>query len=136
MKKILARALALALAAGLFALGTPPQVKAGPGGCGRSDTLTPYAFEEIDVSSTAKTLTQATVFPDGLTGGVLAVCFVEDDAIRYRADGLAPTASVGILTAVNTSFTVCGANSLKKFRMIRVTTDADVSCMYYREGDQ
>lgn len=113
---------------------TPAQ--AGPGGCTNAASLAPFAFEEIDVSSTAKGFTTATAFPDGLKGADLAVAFVEDDAVRYRADGIAPTATVGILVAVNTSFTVCGEASIRRFRMIRQTTDADVSVMYYRDGDQ
>ena len=42
---------------------------AAPGNCTNANFLTPFAFEELSVSSTAVPLTQATVFPDGLTPG-------------------------------------------------------------------
>jgi hypothetical protein len=128
VRKILAGLVVLAL------VNIAPAVKAGPGGCTNAGSLAPFAFEEIDVSSTAKSFTIATAFPDGLKGADLAVAFVEDDAVRYRADGLAPTATVGMLVAVSTSFTVCGEASIRKIRLIRVTADADVSVTYYRDG--
>lgn len=96
--------------------------------------LTPFAFEEISVSSTAIGLTQATAFPDGVKGADMAVVTIEDDAVRYRDDGLDPTATVGQIAAVDTSLTIRGAASLKKVKFIRVTTDADINVTYYREG--
>ena len=97
--------------------------------------LTAFAFEELDVSSTAKVFTQATAFVDGTSDqAVLAVCTVEDDAVRWRDDGLAPTATVGQLEPAGTRFEVKGAAAIKKFQVIRVTGDADVSVSYYREG--
>lgn len=109
--------------------------EAGPGGCTDAPVLEWMGFEEIDVSSTAKNFTSTVAWPDGVTPAVLAVCFVEDDAVRIRT-GLAPTATVGQTIAVNTYFTVCGTQNIKTTRMIRVTADADVTCQYYREGDQ
>jgi hypothetical protein len=110
--------------------------QAAPGGCTDAPSLFPFAFEEIDVSSTALGFTATVAWPTGQRPADLAVCFVEDDAVRARLDGLNPTASVGQTQAVSTYFTVCGEAAIKRFRMIRVTTDADVSCMYYRVGDQ
>ena len=96
--------------------------------------LTPFAFEELDVSTTAVGLTQATAFPDGVKGADLAICTIEDDAVRWRDDGIAPTATVGQLAAVSTALTIRGAASLKNVKFIRVTTDADINVTYYREG--
>ena len=111
-------------------------LQAAPGGCTNAAWLTPFAFEEISVSSTAVGFTSGTAFPLGEKGADMAVVTIEDDAIRYRDDGLAPTATVGHPAAVSTSLTVCGPESLKRFRMIRQTTDADVNVTYYREGGQ
>jgi hypothetical protein len=109
---------------------------AGPGGCTNAGSLFPFAFEEIDVSSTAKGFTSTVAGPSGQRPADLAICYVEDDAIRTRADGLAPSATVGQVQAAASYFTVCGEAAIKRVRMIRVTTDADVSCEYYRMGDQ
>lgn len=110
-------------------------VHAAPEGCTNAGSLTPFAYEEIAVSSTAKSFTMATAFPDGAVGASLAVVTVEDDAVRYRDDGLNPTATVGHLARVNTGLNVCGENSIRRIRMIRQTTDADVHVSYYRLGD-
>lgn len=126
----------LALAAiVLLAMFTGPAL-AAPGNCTNAPSLVAFAFEEISVSSTAIGFTAATAFPDGRKGADMAVVTIEDDAIRYRDDGLAPTATVGHPAAVNTSLTVCGAASLKRFLAIRQTTDADINVTYYRMGDQ
>ena len=109
---------------------------AGPGGCTNSPSLFPFAFETITVSSTALGFTATTAFPAGQQPGAMAVCRIEVDGIRYRADGLNPTATVGMLESVGGTFTACGEASMRRFRMIRVTADSTVSCSYYREGDQ
>ena len=95
----------------------------------------PGSFEELDVSSTALPFTVAKYAPTGGDPGILAQCTVEDDAVRVRTDGLAPTATVGDLWPVGSKFYVCGLQNLKNFRVIRVTGDADLSCTYYRTGD-
>lgn len=102
------------------------------------DTLrVPLGFEQLTVSSTSKALT-ATVYDvlDGDGVADLAVISVETDAIRYRCDGVAPTASVGMPQAANSTFTVYGVLSVRKLRMIRVTTDATIEVHYYRVGSR
>lgn len=110
-------------------------VEAAPGDCTTAGVLTGFAYEEIAVSSTALGFTTATAYPAGAVGAMLAVVSVEDDAVRYRDDGLNPTATVGQLAKVNTGFLVCGENNIRRLRMIRQTTDADVHVSYYRLGD-
>lgn len=95
----------------------------------------PVGFETITVSSAALGFTSATAFPDGLPAADMAILTVETDAIRYRADGVAPTASVGHQAAANSAVTVYGTSCLRKFRMIRVTNDATVFVSYYKQGD-
>lgn len=96
--------------------------------------VVPFNFEKITVSSTALGFTTATAFPDSGPAD-LVVCRVETDSIRYRVDGVSPVAATGMLKASGEEFTVCGVTTAKRFRMIRVTTDATVSCTYYRSGD-
>ena len=129
------RNLRIALLA-LATLYVAPSSKAGPGGCTNSPFLTPFAFEQITVSSTALGFTAATAFPDGLPGAAMAVVSVESNAVRYRADGIVPTAAVGMPIAVDGVVTVCGALSIKRIKFIRVSSDATISVHYYREGDQ
>jgi hypothetical protein len=111
--------------------------EAGPGGCGKSDSLTPYAFEQITVSTTAIGFTQATVFPSGDEPGIMAVLTVETADVRYRVDGLDPTAAVGDRVSASGTLTVCGVPSLRKLKFIREdAADATLSVTYYREGDE
>lgn len=129
--KWIGRGLLVALA--LFTAGSST---AGPGGCTNAPSLTPFAFEEISVSTTAIGFTSGTAFPLGEKGADYVVFDIEDDAIRVRDDGLAPTATVGSLLPVNTTWEVCGESAIRKTRFIRVTTDADVNVRFYREGGQ
>ncbi len=51
---------------------------------------------------------------------------VEDDSIRWWADGSTPTATEGHLIAAGGMFELDGPETLKNFRAIRVTTDAQL----------
>lgn len=62
----------------------------------------------------------------------LAIVSVQTDAIRYRDDGTAPTASVGTPSAANTVVIVC-ANQLGRWQAIRQTNDATLDVDYYGE---
>lgn len=59
-----------------------------------------------------------------------AVIYAETQAVRWRDDGVAPTASVGMPLAVNVMMTYDG--DLKKIRFIEVTTSAKLNISYYR----
>lgn len=109
--------------------------KAAPGGCmDPNASLNPFAFEQITVSSTAVGFTTATFAPSGSGKADMAVVDVETNAIRYRADGLNPTAAVGSPIAASGSFTVCGQASIQVVRFIRQTADATLDVHYYRVG--
>jgi hypothetical protein len=99
-----------------------------------SNYLTPFAFEQITVSSVSIGFTQTTAYRDGGITADFAVVTVETNAIRSRDDGTAPTASVGIPWNVSDKFTVCGLPSIKAVRFIRQTADATISVSYYREN--
>lgn len=87
--------------------------------------------EAITVSSTSIGFTAATIANNG-NPAIRAECSIATDNIRYRDDGPAPTATVGVLIlATKGSFTVCGAQIVKQARMIRQTNDAALFCLYY-----
>lgn len=122
--------LALALILAVFSCGSA--IHAAPGGCGTSAFLTPFAFETISVSTTAVGFTAGTYTFGGITAD-MAIATLETDAVRYRDDGVDPTGAVGHVFAANTAVTVCGPQSIKNVRFIRVTGDASMSVSYYRQ---
>lgn len=123
------------LALVLLLLGlSAPTSKAGPGGCMGANYLAPFAFETITVSSVSLGFTAASAYPTGGPAADMAVVDVETNGIRYRADGTAPTASVGNPVAAAATFTVCGQPSIKAVRFIRQTSDATLSVSYYKEN--
>ena len=90
----------------------------------------PLGYRQITVSSTALALSSATGgVPKGATRAIIEV---ETDAIRYRDDGTAPTASVGMPVAKDVNYIVLPSlQAINAFRAIRVTTDAKLNVLYY-----
>lgn len=85
-------------------------------------------FGQATVSNAAKTL--AADF--GLDADLLAQAdrariSAATDAVRYRYDGSAPTATVGHVLAANGTIEVIGNANIKALQFIRVTNDAVVS---------
>jgi hypothetical protein len=71
----------------------------------------------------------------GLTvpvGTSVAEICVENQAMRYRDDGTAPTASVGIPVTVNTCFQYAGP--LNKVKFISQTAGATLDISYYKSS--
>lgn len=100
---------------------------------------TAFAGESLTVSSSVIKFTSATVFPTTPADwntfqrfASRADCTVSVDAIRYRMDGVDPTATNGLLVAAGQTVTIYGTQNIKNFEMIRVTTDATVFCQYSR----
>jgi hypothetical protein len=120
-------ALVIVLLAWPFA--PPVQAQSG-GACPGIGTVTPLGFETITVSSTAIGFTTASISPAGRSASV-AVGYVATGAIRYRDDGVDPTAAVGMPIAASTQFQVCGVLAIRQFKMIRQTIDASISVSYY-----
>ena len=130
MRKILRAGLLV-----LLAFTAAPRVKAGPNGCTTDGTLVPMGDEQIAVSSTAIGFTAAKIAPSGGPQAVYAIFSVETNAIRYRDNGLAPTASVGLPMASGSNWTVCGVTTISRALFIRQSADATVSVSYYRQGN-
>lgn len=104
----------------------PFPAKADGGPCpGLNATLIPMGYQQLTVSSVAVgfTIPQTRVLR-------LAIVTVEVNPIRFRDDGTAPTASVGMLVQNNVSIAVCGV-AASAFRAIRTGSDAVLSISYY-----
>lgn len=97
-------------------------------------TFEPLSYEAIVVSNTAIGPTPANIIEaSGAAADAVYGSFsIEDDSIRFRVDGTAPTATEGHLIDAGESFVVCGPATLQALQMIRVTSDADVKATYYR----
>lgn len=107
-------------------------------GIGSMQALNVVDFATITVSSTAVSLADATpAYSNGKVSGKTvrrALFTVETDAIRWRADGEAPTASEGHNLAVNGSLIFVEANYrnvLANIQFIRVTNDAALKITYF-----
>lgn len=123
-----------------IALASVQDAHAGPGGCTNAGSLVAFDDEVLTVSSTSKALTATKYAATGDIPADMAVCMVETDSVRFRVNGLDPTAAVGTLVIATATapapITVCGTSNIRKVRFIRVTTDASLTCVYYRQGDQ
>ena len=85
---------------------------------------TPLGYQQISAFSTAQALTA----PSGAT---FAVISVETQAVRYRDDGTAPTASAGMPIAVGAApFVYTG--SLSAIQFIPQTGSATLDIAYYK----
>lgn len=91
--------------------------------------MTGVGYQQLTVSTAAQALTVPT------TNGVKAsraLVTVETEAIRWRADGTAPTGAIGSLTAVAPVEIVLSGPILGQFQLIRAgSADAAVSVAYF-----
>lgn len=84
----------------------------------------PLGYEQLTVSTTAVALTVP-------AGASRALVRVAAQPIRYRDDGVAPTATVGFPQAANNEFQLVG-KSLHSARFIRSGgTNASIDVLYY-----
>lgn len=83
-------------------------------------------FEEITVSGAAQALTVP-------TRAMEAVCQVQGEKVRIRVDGVAPTATVGLLLDDVDLVTVRGVTDLGNFKIIlnSGSTTAKLACQYF-----
>jgi hypothetical protein len=84
-------------------------------------------FETITVSSAAIGLTQIGYTPLW-RAYMICDCTLETANVRIRMDGVNPTSSVGHLIIAGESFKLEGYDDISKFKAIRVSTDALLSC--------
>jgi hypothetical protein len=83
----------------------------------------PLGYQQITSLSSAAGL----AIPTGATAALVAV---EGAAVRYRDDGSAPTATVGMPLAVGQTFFYSG--TLSRIQFIEQSASASVSVSYYR----
>jgi hypothetical protein len=93
--------------------------------------VTPFAYEDITVSSTAIGATAATI--NSATGKAAYALFTtETNPLRYTVDGTTPTATLGHLVSAGQQIEVCGFVAVSQLRMIRTGSDATVRATYYK----
>lgn len=91
---------------------------------------TTTGFQILSAFSTA---TKLTVPP----GATYALFSVETNAVRYRSDTTAPTASIGVYLPVSTGtpgllFQLSGGDVLNNVQFIPVTGSATINIEYYK----
>ena len=89
---------------------------------GLKSTTTCLGYQQI----TSLTSSTALTVPAGAT---LALIVPETQSVRWRDDGIAPTASVGMLVPAKSSMSYDG--DLKAIRFIAATSGAILNVSYY-----
>lgn len=92
-----------------------------------TQVYTPLGQQQIAAGG----LATATGLPSIPAGARIAVVCVEAQAVRWRDDGVAPTASVGMPIAVGQCLVYTGS-SLAALQMIQATAGAIADVAYYR----
>jgi hypothetical protein len=92
----------------------------------------PFAKEALVISSTPLALTPGIYQPSG-AAATMAQVTIEGGDIRWSVVGT-PTAADGhyVGAAPPTTLTICGLESIKAFRAIRVGADAKATITYYK----
>lgn len=85
--------------------------------------VTPLGYQQITGMAAATNLTP----PAGATSAVIQA---STQAVRYRDDGVAPTATVGQPLAINQQFTYSGPLTVIQF--IQQTSGAILDVTYYK----
>jgi hypothetical protein len=86
----------------------------------------PRGYAQLTVSTTALAL------PSIPKGAQYAIVYINAQPVRYRDDGTAPTASVGMPAVSGTTIELVSAESIRNFRAIRSGgTDAELNVSYY-----
>ena len=113
------------------ALGLPFVASAQECIAGNVKGIDPLDHEELTISTAALGFTAGTI-EQAAGNAAIAVVTVETDAVRYWLDGTTPTSSSGHLAPADSSFTICGLNSIKNFLAIRVTLDAALKISFFK----
>lgn len=94
-----------------------------------------YAFEQITVSTTEKTLTASKYKESSTIGGAHCALVTNSGAsIRYTYDGTTPTSTVGHLLPDGGNIVLTGQNQMASFQAIRAgSTDSVITITYERE---
>lgn len=114
---------------------TPPTLTNGQMGriqCGSSGYIiaasapyvyTPLGYQQIVGAVASTTLTVP-------TGSIYALICIENQDVRYRDDGVAPTAAIGMPIRTNQCLGYSG--SLSAFRVIETTPTSTIDVSYYK----
>jgi hypothetical protein len=99
---------------------------------GISSPPVPMTTEVLTIGATAQALTAAKYQPTG-TAANMAMVTIEGGDIRHFEVGL-PTATDGhpVGSTPPQTFFICGLDSIRAFRAIRVTTDAKATITDYK----
>ncbi len=90
-----------------------------------------FAFEALAVTSAAG-FTSGTFGPSGSPPAKAAHVSVEGGAVRWRADGNAPTASVGTLLKDGDDITVWGSADLGSIKFVATAGSVTLNIHYAR----
>lgn len=91
-----------------------------------------FGYQQITSLSSAQSLTVPSIIPNGVgmaAKPTLALIVAEGQAVRWRDDGTAPTASVGMPLAVGVPLQYDG--DLKNIQFIEQTGGAKLNISYY-----
>lgn len=92
----------------------------------------PYAATPLGFGQQA-TFSTSTTLPAIPVGTICAVVAVETNPVRYRDDGVAPTATVGQLVTVGQPLSLCEISSgLSAVRFIPTTGSATIDVSFYK----
>ena len=97
--------------------------------------LTPFAFEELTVTTAEKVLTASTYTPSGTAPAKAAVVQVQTNDVRYRGDGTAASATVGHLAAATDVIVLESTLAIAQASFWSDTGaggDATIAVTYYR----
>ena len=87
-------------------------------------------YQQITSLSAAQSLTVPTTDPRGVAGSPrLAIIIPLTQAVRWRDDGVAPTASVGMPLAAGAALVYDG--DLGRIKIIEQTASAELNISYY-----
>lgn len=90
---------------------------------GINSPLIGFNSEHPTISTSALPLTESAYNSQANVGGgggaVMAVITTENDTMRFRTDGTAPTSSVGHQVAAGSTLVICGAQNIRLFKAIR-----------------
>lgn len=103
--------------------GFPLNVTGGGGGSSAPYVATPLGYQQITNLTAATSLTVP-------TGATFAQIYVEGEGIRYRDDGVAPTATVGQPVSAQTGFQYSG--NLANIQFIQQVASATIDVVYYK----
>jgi hypothetical protein len=89
-----------------------------------------FGYQQITTLTASTALTVPTLTPDGLNAKpVLALIIAEGAPVRWRDDGTAPSATVGMPIAVGVPFQYDG--DLTKIRFIQQSSNGILNISYY-----